>query len=173
MAHFWVRYDGEWAIAALDGDALVLGSWNGSSQEKSSADEPRVQRVDSGAGSGWVLLAGPDCDVSVNGLPLLAGIRLLADRDEIRVAGASPVYFSAEALARIEPLPDTGREVICPRCRQPIEKGTPAVRCPSSSCGVWHHESERFPCWTYAATCSLCPQPTDLEAGFQWTPEGI
>src|SRR2546425_13377127 len=52
-----------------------------------------------------VLMAGPESNVRVNGIPMAAGLRVVADRDEIRVAGVGPFSFSTESLARIEPHP--------------------------------------------------------------------
>jgi hypothetical protein len=105
----------------------------------------------------------------VNGLPLRAGLRTLQDRDELRVPGLGPLYFSTERIARIEPLPTEPDALSCPRCRDRIAAGSPAVRCPG--CGLWHHQTEDRPCWTYAETCALCPQPTAADAGYRWTPE--
>ena len=48
--------------------------------------------------------------------------------------------------------------------------GTPAVQCPA--CGRWFHQSAELPCWTYSDHC-LCPQPTALDCGYQWTPHGL
>jgi hypothetical protein len=52
----------------------------------------------------------------------------------------------------------------------PIEAGSAVVKCPN--CGVVYHQSEERPCWTYADSCSMCARKTDLDAGFQWTPDG-
>ena len=120
---------------------------------------------------GWLLLAERDANVWVNGLPVVTGLRALHDRDEARVGAATPLYFSTERLARPEPLPSTDRALACPRCKQEIKPASSAVCCPD--CGVWHHESGELPCWTYDATCALCPQPTDTDAGFRWTPEEL
>jgi len=42
----------------------------------------------------WVLIAGAGSGVSVNGLPLATGLRIVSDRDEIRISGVSNLYFS-------------------------------------------------------------------------------
>jgi hypothetical protein len=97
------------------------------------------------------------------------GLRVLEHRDEIRVAGAETVYYSAEKLAEVEPFVGADRPVYCARCRNPIAEGVPSVQCPG--CGVRHHEAEEHPCWTYSEHCACCSQPTDLDAGFRWTPE--
>ena len=47
------------------------------------------------------------------------------------------------------------------------------VTCPQ--CGVWHHqrETDALRCWTYSPHCAMCDQPTDLSAGYRWTPQGL
>jgi hypothetical protein len=133
------------------------------------ADSSAVIRRDEGRERGpWHLLAPFGANLWVNGLPLLAGLRVLDDRDEIRVENGRPLFFATEELARVVPMPDSNRAMMCPRCQQRIDAGTAAVRCPR--CALWHHESGDLPCWTYSPTCTLCPQPSALDAGFQWTP---
>ena len=123
----------------------------------------------SGKGPAWALLAARRSPARVNGWPLALGIRVLRDRDEIRV-GAECCFFSSEELARCEPFPGLAQGAHCPRCKQSLEPGERAVACPR--CGAWHHQSEKFPCWTYDATCALCQaQSTALDAGYSWTPE--
>jgi len=121
----------------------------------------------------WMLLASADSGVRINGALLENGIRVLADRDVIRVANLSAMYFSTERLARIEAYPET-EPVFCPRCKMMISKGDSAVCCPQ--CGVWHHEQVAGGegCWNYAETCALCDQSTNLDsAGYRWTPDGL
>jgi len=160
MAHLWVWHEDGWADDGFETLAAV-------------ASAPRILEVPRPGYEAWLLLAARGMDAAINGLPLAGGLGVLSDRDEIRWKGSPTLYFSTETLARVEPLPDSDHEMICPRCRQPIEPGSPAVRCPRRSCGVWHHASERYGCWAYAATCALCPQPTPLDAGYQWTPEDV
>lgn len=115
----------------------------------------------------WLLLASPRARVSVNGLPVLAGARVLGDRDEIRTR-THRFFFSEESLARIEA--HAGEPAPCPRCKLPIETDQPAVVCPA--CGVSHHQTEDLPCWTYAPHCAAgCSQSTDMQASLRWTPE--
>ena len=113
-------------------------------------------------------MAGAGTEVRVNGIAVAGGLRVLADRDEVVVHGERR-YFSTEQLAEAVPCPARNAALECARCRQAIEAGSRAVRCPR--CGVWHHESVALPCWTYADTCAVCPQPTDLSTGYRWTPE--
>jgi hypothetical protein len=178
MAHIWSLADsGEWLAWILEAQSVRL-----------SAVAPRVQAaapvssgVDSAAvllhrsstpsGAAWVLLAGAEAGIRVNGVAAGHGIVQLRDRDEIRWPSSSPVFFSTEQLAVVVPVPDDGARGFCPRCKQAIAAGEPAVRCPA--CAVWHHATEALPCWTYAERCAACPQPTAADTGFAWTPEAL
>ena len=119
----------------------------------------------------WVLIAGVGAEVSVNGMPLATGIRVLSDRDEIRVSSADSYYFSTESLASVEAFPASEHTLFCPRCKQEIDKGAAAVKCPA--CGVWHHQTEELNCWTYSDACALCAHPTEMNGCFRWTPEEL
>ena len=165
MAHLWERDpDTDWAPRPLpEGEPSFLGP------DRDGGPVLMPCRLESG--EAWVLLSRPAAGVRVNGVPVVAGISVLDDRDEIRVGSARQAYFSTECLARIVPFSGAGREVACPRCRLALVAGSPAVQCPH--CGVWHHQSDEYPCWTYCETCALCEQSTDLSAGYTWTPEGL
>ena len=123
--------------------------------------------------STWTLLAPSQSRVHINDAALENGIRVLANRDAIRICGLATMYFSTERLAGIEAYPDA-EPVFCPRCKMMISEGDAAVCC--AQCGVWHHEQlpDGRTCWSYSTTCSLCEQSTDLDsAGFRWTPEEL
>ena len=178
MAHLWIEErPGDWAVMPLQPPRMSLDAASardggvvcvrGRADADRRADALLVEAGPLGR-SGWHLIASPDVRVAVNGLPLLGGLRVMADRDEIRLENAAPCFFSTELLARVVDMPITDLPMTCPRCRQRIESATPAVACPA--CSLWHHQSENLPCWTYAPTCALCPQPTPLDAGFLWTP---
>jgi len=120
----------------------------------------------------WLLLAPPRAGVWTNGHRVSTGLRQLRDRDEIRLRGAQPVFFSTEELPRVTPFPGSERASHCPRCREAIVPGSPAVRCPS--CHTYHHEAPPARgCWSYAPTCSLCEQGTALNGDYQWRPEEL
>jgi hypothetical protein len=180
MAHLWVAvpYNDDWAIVNLDGDAKAVvldgDAANPIRVRCSSSDAGPVLILGAGRETEqktWVLLAREKAEVRVNGTRVLGGLRVLRDRDEIAVGG-SRLYFSTERLARVEPFAGPEERVVaCPRCKQPMEPGTPSVCCPG--CGLWHHQTEDLPCWTYSAVCSMCSQKTDLDAGFGWTPEEL
>jgi hypothetical protein len=178
MAHLWILTVEGWAVAALEGSAWAL------SKGATHGECPRLQSNQPGAeppGTGvglrclpgdspvWLLLATLDDGVRVNGEELALGIRVLRDHDEIRLRGQAPVYFSTEARARVERFPGAERAANCPRCRQTLEPGAEAVKCPR--CGIWHHQDAERPCWVYAPSCALCDQATSLESGYEWTPE--
>jgi len=181
--HFWMRdRDGEWAVFLLQDQELDLSAMPWPEAPVKTGGEARRGEVRLGPGSAllhssgvrgpgqptYVLLSAPEANLYLNGLPLLCGLQVLEDRDEVRVPGLEPAYFSTEALARVEVMDSGSGKVSCPRCSLEIADGTSAVRCPA--CGIWHHSSEEYPCWGYGPSCTLCPQPTDMEVGFRWTP---
>lgn len=175
MAHLWVRDRTEsWAVLPLEHDAFALNAESPQPIARRLGDvearsEVLLIRTDSGKANSWILIANATAGVSVNGIPLLAGIRVVSDRDQIRMRGAHEFYFSTETLAHIQPFPGGEQTMFCPRCKQEIESGTSAVKCPA--CGVWHHQADELNCWTYAEVCALCAQPTDMSSGFRWTPD--
>jgi hypothetical protein len=173
MPLLWIDRDPAWAVLPLGELCVALTA----DRERPACLDPAdggigalVVRMEQG-GDVWTLIAhhaGPP--VRVNGSPLLLGVRVLRDKDEIRIQG-SRFFFSTESQPHIEPFPGSAKTTFCPRCKEAIEKDSPAVRCPG--CGVWHHQSEDLPCWTYDARCALCDQPSALDAGYRWTPEEL
>ena len=133
-------------------------------------DQDHLLRQVADPGGAWAMLTCDPMAVRLNGTPLLAGIAVLADRDEIRVANRI-AWFSVETRPVVEPYPVTAAAGSCPRCKQTIAFSTPAVRCPS--CGLWHHASDDLPCWSYAATCAVCNQPTAADMPLRWSPEEL
>jgi hypothetical protein len=158
MAQLWQRDEANdrWTPTPLEAEATLAGG---------AASLLRARTPD---GACWIVLAGEA--IQVNGSPLGAGIAVLGDRDEIRI-GPERAFFSTERLATVTIYPGGEHAVFCPRCKLEIAAGTPVVRCPS--CNVLHHQSDEYPCWTYAERCALCDQPTALDAGFRWTPEEL
>jgi hypothetical protein len=176
LAHFWFRDDEDiWSATPLDGravDVSVCPPRILAPGFRLGADAPAaVIRAGPAESPVWALLAAAGADVRVNGFEPVAGVAVLQDRDEIRAGPAHPLFFSTETIAHVEEFPGAERAIFCGRCRQPMLKGQLAVRCPNPSCGIWYHQTEQLPCWTYAPTCAFCPQPTALDAGFAWTPE--
>lgn len=124
------------------------------------------------ASDGWAVVARSE-HVRVNGIALPAGLAVLADRDEIQLPGVGPVWFSTEIVARVVEAPALdGRTPRCPRCREPIEAGSPAVLC--AGCRVWYHQTPARPCYTYQdAPCSACGELCELDGDFRWSPEEL
>ncbi len=177
MAHMWQSDGPAWVRRPLAGNYAVLGAQPELPIRSAMALPPDRGPVLLGLYARgdsppvWVLLSAAESRVWVNGQILSCGLCVLRDRDEIMIAGRSRFYFSTEELARMEPFPASEGPVYCARCRQPIQPGTPAVRCPA--CGHWCEQSETKPCWTYGPTCPLCEQPTAFDSGLRWTPEEL
>jgi hypothetical protein len=172
MAHLWVQGEGGWEAQRLGaaqagfGDSPLCVRMQ---QEAPSVTGPRLMWTDAGGSRVWALVTPWGCDIRVNGRAVVGGLRVLDDRDEIRTEDGGKCYFSAEMPATVEEFPSPERPVFCGRCRQQIDVGMPAVRCPS--CGVWYNQSAELPCWTYSDKCTFCGQATALDAGFAWAPE--
>jgi hypothetical protein len=164
----FVEDGSEWPVASLEGGRHALwGDTEASLRPRRAtpADDgsrPLILRMpDSPGDECWVVIHTPGDALRLNGTALVTGIRVLSHRDELRLARvAGRAFFSLEGLAGVAAF-DGAEGSRCPRC----------VRCPQPRCGVWHHESEEFGCWTYSPTCSFCDQPTELEGGFRWTPD--
>ncbi len=183
MAYLWMEDNDGWAALPLSETRYSLGisvarpgalaCWEGlvpgrrALLSRTTAD---------GQAERWAVIDAVD-RLQINGIPLHSGIRVLRDRDAIRLERAPRAFFSAESSPRIEPFPGT-EAVSCPRCHCPIEPGQDAVRCPN--CGIWHHEftdpdkKRDWKCWTYGPTCAQCgKQETAFDAGPRWTPEEL
>jgi hypothetical protein len=102
----------------------------------------------------------------VNGLPTLL-LCVLSDRDAIEVNGET-VYFTLDSVPEVVVFAAQGQEVFCGRCKAKLHEGEQVIQCPR--CKAWHHQSSALSCWTYAARCSGCEQPT---SEFSWTPEPL
>lgn len=174
MATLWIEQEVEWLAVTLTERTYVFGAGRLEPAADGRDDVTRLVRRD-GIENQWLALTGAGARVLVNGRQLLLGIRLLRDRDEMLDADETGrgrrCYFCSQEPPRVEPLPAEYSPTRCPRCKQAVVAGTPAVRCPN--CGLWHHQTDQLPCWDYAATCTCCPQTTDLNAGYPWTPEAL
>ncbi len=173
MAHLWVHEASGWEakkleLAHYDLGAISAPQAGDAKPGSSSARAARLIRTDAGGSRIWALAVSHESGIRVNGRPVPAGLCVLSDRDAIHSGGVQ-YYFSTESLAMVEEFPSLERPVFCGRCRQKIDAGSPAVRCPN--CAVWYNQSTELPCWTYADKCTFCGHPTALDAGFTWTPE--
>ena len=124
MAQLWMQGQMEdngrhltslgWVVRPVTGDnecLATMGAEAGGAKREGSND-PRAASLVRAGGSGselWAVLGSES--VLVNGDPLLLGVRVLTDRDELRIGGGPPFYFSRERLAKIEPFPleDSGK----------------------------------------------------------------
>jgi hypothetical protein len=177
MAHLWsTAGTGSWTAVIVDAETVALDP-SGLVRRPAGPVDPAaapaavVCRAGGVGCETWTLLVPAGVAAFVNGVEVRVGIAVLADRDEIRLSGSRSLFFSTETAATVAPFPADGPRGFCPRCRQPIEPGTPAVNCPR--CALWHHQSQALPCWTYADRCAACAQPSALDAGFTWTPEEV
>jgi hypothetical protein len=174
MAHFWSQGASGWEAQKLDLEQYDLATLaapqaGDAMMHPAGAKAARLIRTDAAGKRVWAVAVCHDAGVRVNGRAVLAGLCVLADRDEVRVGSGVQYFFSSESLAVVEELPPLERPAFCGRCRQPIKTGSPAVRCPT--CGVWYNQSPELPCWTYADKCAYCGHPTPLDAGLAWSPE--
>jgi len=176
MAAMWVHCDGEWGVAWLTTGPFALRDELGAVPVRRApgdgaagieVDPAALVRGSRAPDGPWVLLAAPGSNARVNGAPIF-GMRILADRDEVRL-GRQQWYYTSERLVRPEAF--AGREgTCCARCGGPIAKSSMAVRC---RCNLWYHQNEDLGCWLYAERCCGCEAPATIDAGFAWTPEGL
>ena len=172
MSVLWIYREPEqqWQPMPLDGESIRL-SGDQARPIVAGGDAP-ASLIAPGplGGAAWVMIASLGAGVCVNGVPLLLGIRVLLNRDAIRVGANECVYFSSESLAQVVPYPDQ-RAVPCARCKTDIAPGMQAVKCPK--CGAWHHQSGDLACWAYHEKCARCDYPTAMDGQYHWSPEGL
>jgi hypothetical protein len=176
MAHLWLQDSDGWCARRLDAAQYELAASPipqavEASMCMASGKTARLFRSESSGMPTWALIASRNSGVRVNSRGVTAGMCVLSDRDEIRTGDGTRFFFSTETLATVVAFPGSERPVYCGRCREPIEVGAPAVRCPGPGCGIWFNESAELPCWTYTDKCPICGHPTPLDTGFSWTPE--
>jgi hypothetical protein len=175
MAHLWLQNDAhEWTAHELASREFPLESFLNNIPERNPAldsapADVKLLKAETDNQDNWVIVAGHGSGISINGIPLFLGIRTLRDRDEIRWRPDGFIFFSSEELAAVVDFPQSDRKIVCPRCKQEIEPGTPAVLCPG--CKIYYHQSEQLPCYTYAENCGTCTRKTNLGSGYEWIPE--
>lgn len=165
MAVLWTQreQDDSWRPTELNGDPAPLAGVSSAAGAVATV-LPLVGSADR------ILITGRRASISINGNPLLLGIRVLRDRDAIRVGPSPCVYFSLETLPVVVPCPEA-RPVPCARCKTDIAPGFPAVRCPS--CGAWHHQGGDLLCWSHVERCAACQRLTLMDGQYHRTPEGL
>lgn len=174
MAHIWLKceMDGpRWRPHRLESEELTLAPPLLTFAGGSSPLTPpaRIKRCKDPNGTDAWLLIAPPRSARINGILSQVGLRILQDRDEVHLRGASAFYFSTEQLAQTQALPAGEHAIFCPRCREVVEPGSQGVCCPG--CQTWYHQRPERSCWTYADTCALCRQPTALSGAYRWQPE--
>ena len=159
MAHMWVRDDsGEWASMQLVGDALALtGDRLELVQQRASDlsnDSAQLQRRKDADGNGSCSLPRKIIGTSTACRFARACASCGTATSSVSASGER-MFFSTESLASGEPFTGLDHPIFCPRCKQEIAGQNLAVRCPQ--CDAWHHQTEEFPCWTYArdARCAI------------------
>lgn len=160
--HFIPSANFSWSSLRLDAPLGIPGEAAGGSDVSSSASALLIP----GGESGSTLVSRPGASVRLNGRPVPGGLRVLVDRDEIRIDGHR-FYFAARDPLAIEAY--SGPAISCPRCSGLIQTGSAAVRC---RCGAWLHQSEEHPCFTYGDSCPACSGPTRLE-DIPWDPSEL
>ncbi|MEY2410116.1 MAG: Prokaryotic finger family 1 [Verrucomicrobiota bacterium] len=168
MAHLWISDLNEWKAQRLASDLFPL-------ETGVPAESRGVMLRRSGTAPAiatWYLLAPPAVPVHVNGIHVALGICALRDKDEIRLAGAEPLFFSTEEMVEVEPFAGAAQSR-CPRCTKILESRAPAVRCPG--CGTWYHEETDRACFTYGENpiCVACGADAVVGGGFAWSPEEL
>jgi hypothetical protein len=122
-----------------------------------------------------VALLSSETQVWVSGRPLVGGLAVLRDRDEILVDGER-IYYSCESQPHVDRFHavDGERPPKCAVCRMALEEGQTIVHCPN--CGRAYHQLEAAgeqaakQCFTYRPQC-LCGHPTSLSGEPTWRPE--
>jgi hypothetical protein len=120
MAYLWVERGkgARWLTVELTGDAWVLSTdaptpltaYRGNG----SISRPTLLvRRGSAADAQWILLAGHEANVRVNGSPMAEASRVLRDHDEILLGDAETgswrrCFFSTSGAVTVEPFPATG-----------------------------------------------------------------
>jgi len=181
MAQLWIQAAAAagpcWAVVPLAGQQYDFVATEPYVRRAEAESRPAtggiLVRSEHEGTESWYVLASWAARLWVNGRQAPLGVRVLADRDEIRLENGCRLYFSTERAAKVVPFAGAGHETICPRCGQPIEEGTPAVSCPA--CDTWYHQAPPLTCWWFEdfMQCQHCGHPTDPDAGFRWTPDNL
>jgi hypothetical protein len=110
------------------------------------------------------------CAASLNGAPLLTGMALLRDRDELSFPGGARFYYVERSTAAVERYAGGACAARCVRCSRPFAVGDDVVRCPS--CGSMMHCVVDLDCYRYGV-CPTCEAPPALDDQDAWSPEAL
>ncbi|MHC5109540.1 MAG: hypothetical protein ACYTHJ_06640 [Planctomycetota bacterium] len=138
----------------------------------SASPTRRADATRSDAGN-WTLITSQGGQI--NGFPLPRfGVRVLQDRDEIRVVGAR-FYFSTEQRSAPFIFEGAGHGCRCPRCKASLQRGDHVMAC--AGCGWLYHQSPQYPCYTgfegEDMNCINCAMAARIDEQFRFTPDGI
>ena len=152
---------------------MTLWTWDGCARtwrpmvlptDRPSPVSPSATLVPLGGGRCGVLAGGR---MWVNGEPALP-LRVLDDRDELRLPDGAVHYVSVDDDTSAVPFPAGAEPIRCARCGSAIEAGESCVQCPR--CRVTCHQTSHLPCWTHADACPACGQSS---VGPSWEPEPL
>ena len=139
MAHLWQRETNEdrWAVIPLESDGLALSPrrrrLTPAILGEEMIDAVVLLPMTGARGSDWVLISRSDAEVGINGLPLISGIRVLSDRDEISIGTGESYFFSTETCSPVRGL----RPVRAGRClTEKAPKPRNSTRSPRASAAV-------------------------------------
>lgn len=165
MAIVWWACEGNsWEWKEVDAEWIDLTSIPPRFSAHDSANAEMGAQIahspaDAAEADGWFLMHPRDSRVWCNGRPSVLGMRVLIDRDEIRVEGVGRFYFSTETLPKSVPYPKDADPAMCGACAQQINPGDWSCTCPD--CGVCHHDTAR---------CGACSHPLDPGIEFSKCP---
>ncbi len=167
MAYLWFEdlALNRWFTVPLTGDAWILSTSAPKvlqdGHPTGSGPRPTMMvRRQRAADSQWILLAGREAHLRVNGAPMAFVTHILQDYDEILIGDSNEgswqrCFFSAARAVSVTPFPADADPVACSHCEQPILAGQSTVQCPA--CGLWHHQlGNGQSCWTLAQGCAAC-----------------
>lgn len=179
MAHLWLNQSqDEWTVAPLEKNAYAIRTSADTAlkvkplRSKTARKKEDILLVRSQKHQArWAIIAKHPQRIHVNGRPLTNSLRVLRDRDELRISSNVQCFFSTECLPEITTY--KGDAVYCARCKQSVEEGDQCVICPV--CATVHHQSKEkdLECWTYSELCSMCDQITASTGTFRWNPEDL
>jgi len=158
--------DGLISVGVSDGRAAVV------SPDEGNAVASLIPYQDLNGRRRCFLICRRGSHVRCKGLPILAGVRVLSDKDEIALGNGPEArfYYSQESKPQIVPFEEGPRPTYCARSKARITQGTPAVQCPS--CGLWYIETDEMPAYTYCGEpCVGCGRPTTTD--YSWAPDPL
>jgi Prokaryotic RING finger family 1 len=176
MAHIWTmeRETGEWAVHSLAG-AEAFRLCDRGVEPVGTAEAPAgplLQRYRTALHTHdqWALLLEPGTRIHANGEAVETGIRVLRNRDMVKLGNGLELVFSTEDLPAVVAVPSERIGTRCARCTRPFGADDRVVVCPR--CATSHHAMEALPCWNALPGCAACGASTSGDE-YAWTPESL